>query len=1128
MSSPPSLFDPTSDPDAPPDTPEDGASEAATSSFGEALNPAQAQAVTASLQPQLVVAGPGTGKTRVLVHRTAHLLTEHADRFRPSEVAVITFTRKAARQLTARLADLVGAKAQHVRAGTIHQFCRRIVTDHQNLADVPDDFVVANAAVTDAFWQRWYDAHEGWCKSNDLHSFTQVKTRISRINLGIETIFGALNDGLRDYTLMLRERGAVDFDDLLTTARDLLRAEPSVRSGVREATRALLMDEFQDTDPVQFQVFQDVANEGHPDRGAHLFCVADDDQSIYRFRGARPKNVRDYVNIYGCTKEAGTFHILRTNYRSNRAIFQVAETVLPREERLKKRGDVTTVDDTRDPVVLVQCSDEDEELRFARETVQEWIEDGVSRRDIAVLAPWNSTVKTLEDQFLRSGIACEASSTDPILQVDTVQQILATFQVVRCILQKQAFDLPMRDLLEGTLPDDPFARLDELCRTHGSSVWGTFQKLATDRDAAEDVGLGPQRHQLARLYAAIGNVLQHARTDDATVGSLAAETMRQLGASTRLLDEQLRQLTNPLDGDGVQAAARVLRRWRDGQSRTDDGRPRLLLYDRSTRRVELWRQLVRRALDRETESLSTTGANAPAVFAASTSDHPRPLASGDVILTADLENALRWTSRHDAIADASEGDAESDSVEKPGAPTIVVLGPRTVADETLRLAGIQPKNVFCLSDDLSARPSVRLFKLLQAAVSPDAPPPLFDDYVMVDLETTSLDTQRCDIAEIGALRVEDGAVVDRFEVKVQLPDDLSADARETLIKICGLDPDTDFDDAVPLETAWAQFCDFAGARPLVAHNGRRFDFRVLKRLRKEHPSTDARWTTTYDTLPAAIDLCPELRQHSAEHLRAQLLGDDTPTAHRALADCEDQQAILDALQARRTDRERTVALEPLLPLLLAALYDEAYTSKADSFALTEDDAALLETGYRWALRDASPARELLQRVLPRGLPELVRATPELYDAVDEDQLVDDESGRQAGLPGRIEALLAPYRDQTLQGDGLSSALSHLALWGAESMDEGEDVVTLSTYHSAKGLEFERVLCTGVHDSAFPPFYANSTGEKRESRRLLYVGMTRAERHLTLTHPAQGAYGRRRRRSPFLRDAPDDLVTERRA
>jgi len=477
-----------------------------------------------------------------------------------------------------------------------------------------------------------------------------------------------------------------------------------------------------------------------------------------------------------------------------------------------------------------------------------------------------------------------------------------------------------------------------------------------------------------------------------------------------------------------------------------------------------------------------------------------------VVVTTDLEGLLRWAERTGALPDDRDP------------PRILLLEPdAALSPDQQTLMGLRSDAVLGVDAERAFySPSVRLVKLLQMTTGPSGAEPLFPEYVMVDLEATGTDPRQCRVAEIGALKVRDGTVVDRFSELVQLPDDLTDDERTVLRDVCGLEPDTDFADARPEADVWADFCGFVGTAPLVAHNGQRYDFRVLRRLAREHDA-GAQWATTYDLLPAAHELFPDLRRYSAGHLREQLLDDTTATAHRALADCEDQQRILECFQEERARRARVLAHESLLPLVVAALTYES----PDPRALSPDAQRFLQVGHTWALRDASPAGDDLRSMLPRALPDRVREH-DLYALVDEDALLTVTAGLQPGLARRLEALLAPYADEALQSPALEELLTHLALWGEETTSRGQDVVTLSTYHSAKGLEFERVVCMDVHDNAFPPYFSRDPEERRESRRLLYVGMTRAERHLVLTYPERER-GYDRRPSPFLDGAPEGLL-----
>jgi len=1066
------------------------------------LNDDQRAAVTAPMAPQLVVAGPGTGKTRVLVCRAAYLIA--AQGVTPSSLVLVTFTRRAAQQLTDRLTDLVGPEAQHVRAGTIHHFCYETLRAYPDSAEVPEDFIVIDDTVTGAFWQRWYEAHEQWCDRNYLTSYRQVKTHVSRIKLGIDTVSGPLQEGLRRYGAMLAERGALDFDDLLVKTRDLLRTHPDVRSHLADDTEALLVDEFQDTDPVQYDIIRRLGEEG-----SHLYCVADDDQSVYRFRGARPQNIHRYIEHFGCTEAEGTRHVLTTNYRSNRSIYAVAETVLNADDRLKQRGDIQTWDEGLEPVRLVACDDPEAERAYVLRQVRDWLDEGADRSALAVLTRWNRRLQALERDLLRAGLACETTSSEDLLDTPPAQKLQALLRVVDARRRDTSLDAPMTALLEQMLPDGAMARLRDFGNRSmkETTSWGVFQTVVSNDRARRDAGLEPATDRLGRTYAALTNLLQKTQEADLTIGAFAREALQQLGDPLRLLRRHAGVLTDPVSLPSLQTAGQILTAWHDAQNVSEP--PRLLLHHHRTPQItRLWRQLARRAFDIETDPPAPLPEMQEALFARPSQQQSGipPLGTDDVIVTTDLEGLLDWAERTEAFPDAHNP------------PQILLLAPEaSSSSDRQALLGLDPDAVHVVDTDATFHsPSVRLFKLLQLATGPSAAEPLFPEYVMVDLEATSTDPRRCRVAEIGALKVQDGTVVDRFSELVQLPDDLTADERETLRTVCGLDPATDFDEARPEAAVWADFCDFVGAAPLVAHNGQRYDFRVLRRLADTHEA-DARWATTYDLLPTAHELFPDLRRYNAEHLRAHLLNDDTATTHRALADCEDQQQILGYMQEERARQHRVLAHEPLLPLLVAAL---TYESPAPD-ALSDDTQIFLQVGHTWALRDASPAGNDLRSLLPRALLDRLRQH-ELYALIDEDDLLTVTAGLQPGLARRLEALFAPYANRPLQSDALEDLLTHLALWGEETTPQGDDVITLSTYHSAKGLEFERVVCMDVHDNAFPPYFARDPEERRESRRLLYVGMTRAEQHLVLTYP-EHERGYDRRPTPFLDAAPDEFL-----
>lgn len=1078
------------------------------------LTPAQLAAVQAPATPQIVLAGPGTGKTRVLVYRAAYLLLHPERPVAPDELVVVTFSTKAAAQLRDRLHALIGPEAQFIRAGTIHHFCYEIVRRYHERLGLPKHFLVADEAVTDAFWQPW-------CQRNGYErKHRQVKTRVSRFKLGLDSLPRDLRHGLDEYRQMLSDRSALDFDDLLTYARDLLRDDADARADVRSRIGALLVDEFQDTDPVQYYIIKTAAC---PERQG-LFCVADDDQSIYGFRGARPRNVRDYIRDYGCAREAGNLHVLDRNYRSNESIFRCAEAVLDPSDRLKHAGEIV-VDRTRDaPVEVVPCASEIDQLRFVRETLRRWIdEEGVPRREIAVLSPWNTQNAEFEDLLLREGIPCDVSGTGRLMETPVLRKLQALLLFLHRTLTGGRNDAELETLLRHLVDQHAFGVVKAYAgRLRQGGVNHAFQALVLEASARQAAGLtDADRQQLDSAYAVLTNLLGLAREPGTTVAALVRHALPKLDGPMQLLSRSDVPVRDPASLPSFRFAARPLRTWMERFRHAEPGdRPRLIVHHPDRQVEAIYAALVQHAFDEQGKLAARLHGSAPTLFDEAGDALSRgvyrlrdlaatrqpPLGHGDIVLTTSTPAFLHDAGRHGLLAPDGRGPVVLDlQPERPHAPR--TNDPGQTRHDTVLLVD---------EEGTYESPAVRLFKLLQAVLAEDTTP-LYPEYVMVDVETTSVDPLHCRVVEIGALRVVQGTVVGRFHTLVALPDDLTPGEIETLRTVGGFDL-AEFDGAPSEEEAWRAFCAFAGTSPLVAHNGQRFDFRVLDRLRRAYRGrVEARWTTMHDMLPDAVELFPNRASYRAEDLRRDLLGDRTATTHRALADCEDQQRLLAFLQEARARRARTYLLEPLLPAVAVAMLFEPDTRIPDA---RSEEALFLRTGYLWAVRGNHAVLSSLRRLLPgnRDVADAIRSNRRFFDLVRDAAFTVDRHV-PLDLEARIDALIAPFADHHITEGGLEHLLVHLALWGEQTAETTADVVTLSTYHSAKGLEFERVLCTHVHAAAFPPYYAATEDERRESRRVLYVGMTRAMTHLILTYPERSRQNRSLAPSPFLDALP---------
>lgn len=1046
------------------------------------LNEAQHRAVVAPDEPQLVLAGPGTGKTRVLVYRAAYLLLRNTKPLSPGDIGLYTYTNKAARQLQARLFALVGPRAQHVHVGTLHHFAYTLVRDYRERLGLDEGFAVADNTVLDPYWEAWCHGQRGYWKP------AEVKGRISLAKLGLAAVNGVLFTARRTYDEWLRRRRLLDYDDLLLFARDLVVQHADVREEIRQQFRALLIDEFQDTDLIQYTILSRIAGR----EGDGLYCVADDDQSIYGFRGAWPRNVRTYMNEYGCTRDSHRHHVLNRNYRSVRSIFRCAESVLAQgEERLKRIGDVDVAagDDEDNPVRLVACRNEGRELDFAVEEVMALLGRGVPAASIAVLAPFNNQLVELEKRLLQNGIPCETSGGGRLTEQAVMKQLrpLWAYLHERIVAAPRSGDGSLGDELlgvaaEAVLPSHAFGTLSERARkaqdsgvpvAYQAALWSLAQR-PPDGLSADD------RAELAHFASLVLNLTERARQEGVTVGDLTRVALEMLGESVSVLSSAL-QGAAPCP-PSVTAAAGAFRR-------TLVNAERVLIRHTDARVARLWQVIVEAVLHearREEPALRArvdvqTGGHAPA--------------PGDVVLT----------------------DRPTGARDLWGAPTFV-LSPEGSRPEGTR--GVRQEGVWLVDEEgCYESPSVRLFRLVQEAFA-CAPCPLYDRYVMVDLEATSVHPKQCRVVELAALRVERGQVVDRFERLIALPGDLTPEEAATLREVCGFDVERDFAGAASEGEVWEAFCAFANGMPLVAHNGQLYDFRVLDEMARRHAGRAERtWTFTHDMLPDARVLFPELPSHSAETLRREVLGDDRPTRHRALADCDDQQLLLERLQEERARRSTRLQFEGVLAAVAVAAAFEPETRVRE---VEGEEASLLHAGMLHLLRgDAVFARRVDRALGGSGAgATVVQQSRPLV------RLLLGRLGGQtlsAAAPStraRLNALLAPHAQRRIEEGGLADLLAELALWGDETSPAA--VVTLSTYHSAKGLEFEHVYCLSATQGCFPMRKEAHDAERvAESRRVLYVGMTRAERYLTVTYAERDKWNKPRGASDFLRRLPAD-------
>ncbi|MCZ6918519.1 MAG: UvrD-helicase domain-containing protein [Gemmatimonadetes bacterium] len=384
---------------------------------------------------------------------------------------------------------------------------------------------------------------------------------------------------------------------------------------------------------------------------------------------------------------------------------------------------------------------------------------------------------------------------------------------------------------------------------------------------------------------------------------------------------------------------------------------------------------------------------------------------------------------------------------------------------------------------------LRLFKALQLVQSHDFQD-VFENYVAFDLETTDKDVAECAIVEMGAVRVRSGEITERFHALVRPSRPISSGARQ----VHGYSDD-DLEGAPPFERVWPDFRAFVGDDVLVAHNGQHFDVPVLRRLAATLGGVED--MVFFDTLPLARSLYQDSARLSD---LAERFGIDPGRAHHAADDAETLAAVFRALGARKLVRARKSVLVNLLDYLGLALVLDTATRRTEEHEVLRDISRPFTLGrFSDCLEFYAGERERTESVGAPHVDEVVRRLGG-QDLMDRIRATKDASQRYPVAMARLSALI-----EASPGDSLDESIQQFLERVALSTSQGAEVdphrVNLLTLHSTKGLEFSRVYVVGVEDYQIPGYYAvrdNRQGEIEEARRLLYVGMTRAEDRLVLT------------------------------
>ena len=365
----------------------------------EGLNDRQREAVTAPVGNLLVVAGAGSGKTRVLVHRIAWLV--EAEGVSPGGLMAVTFTNKAAAEMRGRAERLLNIPARAMWVGTFHGIAHRLLRVNSREAGLPDNFQILDAddqlrlvkrvmRSMDLDEKRWSPRQAAWF----INAQKDEGLRAADLPLS-DDLFGITHKKVYEaYEELCQQGGLVDFAELLLRSYELWLQNAEVLDHYQRRFRHLLVDEFQDTNAIQYRWLKALAGQD-----GHVMAVGDDDQSIYGWRGARIENIHAYTNDL---PDVRTIR-LEQNYRSTGTILKAANGLI--EQNAGRLGkELWTEAPGGDPILVFSAFNDLEEARFIADRTQAWIDDGASPTEVAVLYRSNAQSRVIEEAFLRRDI----------------------------------------------------------------------------------------------------------------------------------------------------------------------------------------------------------------------------------------------------------------------------------------------------------------------------------------------------------------------------------------------------------------------------------------------------------------------------------------------------------------------------------------------------------------------------------------------------------------------------------------------------------------------------------------------------------------------------------------------------
>ena len=1027
------------------------------------LNAKQREAVTHKNGPLLVIAGPGTGKTKVITHRIEYLIREHG--IKSENILALTFTNKAAEEMQKRINDEIGEPhGSSIQACTFHTFCVKVLRKHAQQIGLSENFTIFDQEFQDEILTENVrelnlepDEYPLWSLRNAI---SDAKCKLQNPVDAVDTtdIYETgtvenLRSVLQAYQEKLERYDALDFDDLLVKTIELLEEVEDIKAAYRKVISYVLVDEYHDVNRAQYRLLELLC----PSPDGNLMVVADGDQAIYSWRGSNPEYIDNFKADYNPSELE-----LDDHYRCSVKILRAAEEVISQNPKRQKQHTLRPHKDVGRDIFHYTFDTPVAEASGIIKIIKNLVaQRNYSYRDIAIFYRTHRLADVMAEQLLRANIKFQRVQPTNSFGEGNSKSIFAYLR-----------------LIQWRLPQD-LERAINFPETYIDGLTWVRLKWLAQRENIEFIEL-----------------LKNIDAYPQDVGPLTRRNIRQFwtqleGLSSEIEDEKIDKIIS-------------------------------ILFDTLERSRSPYRTEELEVIEKQSE-LSNIATVQDILYSALDLDAPIKITASHGIdeycaahiIHQTLETYLDYTTQLQLLSPDENSAMQLESgvhlligdfaeIEEHGRDTRTIL---IGTAETINTDAIQ------LGSE-SVR-SIAALKLCQRLINRFESPNMAD-MIVYDLETTGINPKTAEIVEIAAHRLSAiGSTVDEYRSYVKPP---GGYIPRSATRIHGI-TEEDVKNAPSIEIVLPEILGFIQDRILIGHNVAEYDNRILTRDLRRYLDTSLS-APHYDTLATARRLFP--RQRCSMGALAEKFGIKHGDLHRAVEDVEVNREIFKELIKIDANKREIKSLTELLPLVGVGILAKTEASESKD-ASKADTVTETEAFLNAAKRFIQTHNVGLPDRFPLEASGATTYMEELQDAVIP-EFPEDIEWRQRRIQFMNAAF---HFESMGFGHKLTDFLDYQKLLtNVDELDDTTEQLTLMTLHAAKGTEFPVVIIIGMEEGSFPMWRQNLTEEAlEEERRLFYVGMTRAQSQLYLSSVTYRFGDRDRAASIFVQEIPSDYVVK---